>query len=101
MVNVVLRGTWQGLPFQRLNHRVVDAALSEPRRKRVTKIMEVEIMHPCPFAGPRPIVLERIAILPLAEESSADSWHSSNEGLTGEAVERNDLWDPFDLRAPG
>ena len=34
------------LPFQGLNHRVVNTTLRQPRRERMAQIMEVEIMNP-------------------------------------------------------
>jgi len=58
-------------------------------------------MYPCSFARPDPIVFERFAILPLAEESPADSGQVSDEGFAGEAIEGNDLRDTLDPRLLG
>jgi len=45
----------------------------------MAKIVEVQIVNPCPLAGSHPGMLERIPVFPLMEKSTTDSWSFSQQ----------------------
>ncbi|HRI38116.1 MAG TPA: hypothetical protein PLO50_06135 [Nitrospira sp.] len=63
----------------------------------MAKIVEVQIVHPCPLAGSHPGMLERIPVFPVMEEAPTDSWSFSEQRLVSQTVKGNHFGHPFDF----
>ena len=63
----------------------------------MAKIVEVQIVHPCPLTRSHPGMLERIPVFPVMEESTTDSWSFPEQRLVRQTVERNHFRHPFDF----
>ncbi|MDF0651012.1 MAG: hypothetical protein P0121_06030 [Nitrospira sp.] len=64
----------------------------------MAKIVEVQIVHPCPLTRSHPGMLEGIPIFPVMDEAPTNSWSFSEQRLVSQTVERNHFGHPFDFR---
>ena len=84
------------MPQQSLYLVQIDSGLDHPSGTGMAKVMEMEIVNPCPFTRSHPGVLEGIPVFPLMEEAATDSRSLSEQRLVGQTIEGDHFGHPFD-----
>ncbi|HLZ35687.1 MAG TPA: hypothetical protein VKP13_16910 [Nitrospira sp.] len=64
----------------------------------MAKVVEVEIVNPCPLTRFHPGMFEGVAVFPLVEEPTTDSRRLSEQRFAGQTIQRNQFGNPFDFR---
>ena len=87
-MNVLLPHAGQLMPQQLFDRRILDTRLNQPRRRRMSEIVEVQVMHPRARTGLDPAMLETVRV-GLLGEYWPDAWRRPLQKEIGERRERD------------
>ena len=79
------------------DHDIIHSSFEQPRCKRMTQVMEVEFVHPCPFSRVEPPMLEGVRVLPPPQNRP----QGSRKKKYGDAWIENTIREANDTSNPG
>jgi hypothetical protein len=72
-MDVQVSGSRKTVAEKFFDYDIIHSGFEQPRCKGMAKIMEVKVMHACPFNRFEPPMLEGIRILPPRKKPTTDS----------------------------